>query len=110
MSGSWGDLLNPTSVVGILVIGGILIYLWRKDAQNPAQAASNSVISASVEYSGSVFQVATSAMNMAQEALDSNQRCEKRVTGLIRYNRTLQNQVVALGGVPADPPPGLMDE
>lgn len=110
MSTSWGDLLNPTSIFGVLVIGGAFVMLWRRDVKNPEQTASHSVISASVEYSGSVFKVAQDAMTMAQEAMASQRRCEMRNIAFIRYTRMLQDQLVAAGVVPADPPADLLDE
>jgi hypothetical protein len=110
MAEAWAGLLNPTTVVGVFVVGGILVYLWRKDVNNPSQAASVSVISSSVEYSSSVFEVAQEAMTMAKDAMAANYRCEKRTTALISYNRTLIAQLTAHGLVPAEPPPGLMGD
>lgn len=109
MSGSWGDLLNPTSIFGVFAISVVFIILWRKDASNPAITASHSVITSSVEYSSSVFKVAQEAMDMAQEAMESQRRCERRNIAFVAYTRKLQAQVVAAGGVPADPPPGMLE-
>lgn len=110
MTGNWGDMLNPTSIIGIIVIGGIFVLLWRRDASNPSIAASNSVITSSVEYSSAVFKVAQDAMDMAQEAMDSQRRCEGRIFAFVSYTRKLQAQLVLAGIAPADPPPGLLDD
>jgi hypothetical protein len=101
---AWTTLLTPANVLGVLGFIAIFVLLWRKDVDNPTQAASYSVISQSVEYSGSVFDVAQEAMKMAQDALQSNTRCERHVAALIAHNRALSAQVVSAGLAPVPPP------
>lgn len=69
MPGDWqSQVLNPTTIVGVLGLIVALIIWWRRDASNPAQAASYNVVTASAEYAGDAFRVASEAMKAAQEA------------------------------------------
>lgn len=105
---------------GLLLAGVILLLWWRKEVRNPEKseerAASASVLSGMTDTTSEAVALAQKAIQQASEAYDEamsakrgNLRCEQRVTGLVLYTRRLQTQVVRLGGIPEDPPPGLLD-
>lgn len=111
----WVSLLKPVNVIGVAILAVVFYIMWRRDVNNPSMTASNSVINSSVEYSANVFEVATSAMDMARQsneraaaAEQSTLACERRVRALIAYNRTLTGQLVSNDLPPAPMPPDLL--
>lgn len=75
---NWGTLLeNPVNVIGSLALVVAIIIMWRKDASNPALAASFTVVSSSAQYATDAFRVASDAMN---EARESNRRAMEAET------------------------------
>lgn len=106
--------------VGLIIVGVGLWVWWRKEIRNPEKAkekaASSSVLTGMTDTTSEAMNLARKAIQDASKAYDEALsakrgalRCEQRVTGLILYTHRLQAQVMELGGVPADPPPGLLD-
>jgi len=111
----WVSLLRPVNVIGVAILAVVFYIMWRKDANNPATAASNSVINSSVEYSANVFEVAQGAMEMAKQSNERAASAEKailsfehRYRALLAYNRTLTGQLVDNNITPALMPPDLL--
>lgn len=117
------DLLNPTTVIGVIALIFLLVIWWRKDAANPAQSASYSVVTSSAEYAGDAFRIAQEAMKTAQEASDralqaerrafeaelSSQRCANTNTAFADYCMTLIDTIETLGHVVPRPPRELVE-
>lgn len=124
MPTDWSSqILNPTTVIGVLALVVALVIWWRRDASNPAQAASYGVVTASAEYAGDAFRVASEAMKAAQEANAralsaenralqaeiASARCSAANQAMSEYVAILVDHIEDNGLVPPRAPAGLTD-
>lgn len=123
MSTWQSELASPGTIVGAIGFVVAIIIWWRKDAANPTQAASYSVVTASAEYAGGAFKVAQEAMAEAREANSrslnaetralnaeiANERCAATNEAFAGYCVELIQHIEHLGSVPPAPPARLVD-
>ncbi len=117
------EVIKEPTAWGIAVLVAILVYFFVRDIRSPEKAASNTILSGFVEYSGSAFEVAGKAMEMAsasnlraesaesqaREAAASAIRCERRHMAALSHIRDLTIQLLDAGIEPKPMPSELTE-